>query len=120
MRSVFVVRAMAEHLNNHVRLHEDGRPVRQHLRALLLILRIGISRGYASPRLNDDFQASLREHGNNSRRQRDSPLSWIDFFRDPNDHELVSFDFAQDKPLRNGNSTRKFHTIKVIIEDRAS
>src|SRR5436190_1102983 len=80
------IRAVAEDLRNDVALREDGGAVWQHLRALLLILRIRISGLYACTGLDRNIQSGLGEHGHNDRGQRNPPLSWINFFRNPDDH----------------------------------
>ena len=84
-----VVRTVAENLHDNIGGLEHGSPVRENLRALGRVVRIGKAAGDARPALQHNFQSGLRQCRKHIRHQRHPALTRKSFLGDPNDHETV-------------------------------
>jgi hypothetical protein len=76
-------------LHKYVSGSEDRGAIGNDPSALVCISRIRIAGSFASGRLDNHFESSLREGGNNAGNKRNPALSGIAFLRNSNNHAVV-------------------------------
>src|SRR4029077_20721518 len=81
-----VVRPVRQHLRNNVHRTEHGGAAGQNLRTLLDVSGVRIPGLLSGTGLNDDFQSSFGEIGNDEGNKGTPPFPGIALFRNSDDH----------------------------------